>query len=241
MVDQEATAGKPATVAVSEIFTSIQGEGPRIGQPTLFIRLYGCDQRCSWCDTMYAVKGGVYTSYTVDQLIAAIRKYPARPWRSVTFTGGEPALQIRAIEAVRNSFLFDSELWRSWNIEISHRLDRLAGREHVFDSVVWSPKPPSSGNPYFLTDPDIRVLKVLHNTYRTLAVKFVVGSPEDYEFSKNLYSDLFQKGIPEPPLFFQPEEKTPLAQLFDWWKAAPLLPIGPVRILPQTHKLVGMP
>ena len=42
---------------ISEIFFSLQGEGIEIGLPTVFVRLFACDLRCSWCDTMYAVEG----------------------------------------------------------------------------------------------------------------------------------------------------------------------------------------
>ncbi|MCZ6639200.1 MAG: 7-carboxy-7-deazaguanine synthase QueE, partial [Candidatus Dadabacteria bacterium] len=42
---------------ISEIFFSLQGEGLEIGLPTVFVRLFACDLRCTWCDTMYAVEG----------------------------------------------------------------------------------------------------------------------------------------------------------------------------------------
>jgi len=43
-------------IRISEIFgPTIQGEGPLIGTPTVFVRTAGCDYRCTWCDTLYAV------------------------------------------------------------------------------------------------------------------------------------------------------------------------------------------
>jgi 7-carboxy-7-deazaguanine synthase len=43
-------------IRISEIFgPTIQGEGPLIGRPTVFVRTAGCDYRCTWCDTLYAV------------------------------------------------------------------------------------------------------------------------------------------------------------------------------------------
>jgi 7-carboxy-7-deazaguanine synthase len=77
---------------IAEIFPSIQGEGLRQGEPTIFLRLSGCNLKCSFCDTKYAWKDG--RSYTVDQVLRRVIKisqsYPAR-W--VCLTGGEPLLQ----------------------------------------------------------------------------------------------------------------------------------------------------
>jgi len=51
-------AANDATLRVTEIFHSIQGESSRVGLPTVFVRLTGCPLRCVWCDTDYAFSGG---------------------------------------------------------------------------------------------------------------------------------------------------------------------------------------
>lgn len=86
------------TYAVSELFTSIQGEGEVLGIPSHFIRLYRCDLTCTWCDSKYtwlrqdqAVEGKDYTSRTVAEILEWLRKEPRAPL--VTITGGEPLLQ----------------------------------------------------------------------------------------------------------------------------------------------------
>ncbi len=86
------------TFQVSELFTSIQGEGEVIGMPSHFIRLYRCDLTCSWCDSKYtwlrqdqAVEGKDYTSMTAEEILGWLRKEPRAPL--VTLTGGEPMLQ----------------------------------------------------------------------------------------------------------------------------------------------------
>jgi organic radical activating enzyme len=77
---------------ITEIFSSIQGEGLRQGEPTLFIRLTGCNLKCSFCDTKYAWKQG--HPYSVSQVLDEIKKkmqiYPAQ-W--ICLTGGEPLVQ----------------------------------------------------------------------------------------------------------------------------------------------------
>ena len=72
---------------VSEIFVSIEGEGIRTGLAAVFVRLFGCNLRCSYCDSMYAVEGNDYTQMSVEEIMAAIEKNGIR---HVTLTGGEP-------------------------------------------------------------------------------------------------------------------------------------------------------
>ena len=57
---------------VVEIFKSIDGEGKRAGLPTTFIRLYGCNIKCSYCDSQYACVGGEYKDMTVDEIMSAL-------------------------------------------------------------------------------------------------------------------------------------------------------------------------
>jgi len=73
---------------VAEIFSSLQGEGPSTGFPTVFVRFTGCDLRCVWCDTAYAFHGG--RDMGLDDILAAVR---AAGCRRVCLTGGEPLLQ----------------------------------------------------------------------------------------------------------------------------------------------------
>ena len=86
------------TFQVSELFTSIQGEGEVMGIPSHFIRLYRCDLTCNWCDTKYtwrdqnhAVEGKEYTSMTTEEVLGWLRGEARAPL--VTITGGEPLLQ----------------------------------------------------------------------------------------------------------------------------------------------------
>jgi organic radical activating enzyme len=80
------------TLKITEIFPSIQGEGLRQGEATIFIRLSGCNLRCSFCDTKYAWEKG--QQYSVAQVLEEVRKirksFPAQ-W--LCLTGGEPLLQ----------------------------------------------------------------------------------------------------------------------------------------------------
>jgi len=72
---------------IKEIFYSLQGEGGRVGEPSVFIRLTQCNLACSFCDTDFA-EG---TDMSLSQLLDQIRVYPAK-W--IIWTGGEPTLQL---------------------------------------------------------------------------------------------------------------------------------------------------
>ena len=73
---------------VNELFYSIQGESTRAGHPCIFVRLTGCNLRCTWCDTAYAFHEG--EEMTANEILERVKGYPCR---MVEFTGGEPLLQ----------------------------------------------------------------------------------------------------------------------------------------------------
>src|SRR6267142_4290341 len=87
-------------MVITEIFKSIQGEGTRAGLPCIFVRLTGCNLRCTWCDTAYAFHGGKKVS--VDEVLARVDELCGRTEQQsgqqatvplVELTGGEPLLQ----------------------------------------------------------------------------------------------------------------------------------------------------
>jgi 7-carboxy-7-deazaguanine synthase len=83
---------RPRTLKTTEVFASVQGEGLRQGEPTIFVRLSGCNRRCTFCDTKTAWRGGRETP--VDTIVAEVKRlcrgFPAS-W--VCLTGGEPLAQ----------------------------------------------------------------------------------------------------------------------------------------------------
>lgn len=74
---------------IAEIFHSLQGEGQLAGVPSVFVRTSGCNLRCNWCDTPYASWDPEGTPRDVDEIVAAVARYPAR---HVVLTGGEPMI-----------------------------------------------------------------------------------------------------------------------------------------------------
>jgi 7-carboxy-7-deazaguanine synthase len=85
------------TIAVSETFgPTIQGEGAVIGKPTVFVRTGGCDYRCSWCDTLYAVLPEYKSDWypmTTEEVFAEVQRLSGNKPILVTLSGGNPAIQ----------------------------------------------------------------------------------------------------------------------------------------------------
>lgn len=88
------------TYKVAEIFTSINGEGLRAGELAVFIRLCGCNLRCSYCDTMWAnSENAPHSEMTADEIRTAVLETGVK---NVTLTGGEPLAAPYAKELLEN-------------------------------------------------------------------------------------------------------------------------------------------
>ena len=117
---------------ISEIFYSIQGEGWRQGFATIFIRLAGCNLRCSWCDTAYAWGDG--EEWEEQAIIEHIAQQNC-PW--VCLTGGEPLIQdLRLL-----CRLLKKEGYRI-QIETNGTISPSKELKESIDHWTVSPKPP---------------------------------------------------------------------------------------------------
>ncbi|WP_442497355.1 7-carboxy-7-deazaguanine synthase QueE [Methylobacter sp. sgz302048] len=161
-----------SSLRITEIFHSLQGESNTVGLPTVFIRLTGCPLRCVYCDTAYAFTGGTKTE--IDAIIDQVDQYATR---YVTVTGGEPLAQPSCLELMTR--LLDKGYVVS--LETSGALDVSAVDPRV--SKVMDLKTPSSG-------------ELSRNRYQNIdyltprdQVKFVIGSDEDYEWSKAILAE----------------------------------------------------
>ncbi|HDL60283.1 MAG TPA: 7-carboxy-7-deazaguanine synthase QueE [candidate division WOR-3 bacterium] len=84
---------------ISEIFSSIQGEGPRSGVPSIFLRLGGCNLRCRYCDTAYSSfpeYRDQWLKLSTQKVVDKILKIKKRE-KNLVITGGEPLLQENAL------------------------------------------------------------------------------------------------------------------------------------------------
>jgi len=99
VTEEVSSVPKEPTYAVVEHFVSVDGEGPTAGALSLFIRLAGCNLRCTWCDTCYAQTAQSASEYlALSQIVAYVQQTGVT---HVTLTGGEPLLQPRVKELLQ--------------------------------------------------------------------------------------------------------------------------------------------
>src|SRR5213082_1511458 len=82
---------------IAEIFYSLQGEGTLAGVPSAFIRVSGCNLRCTWCDTPYASWNPQGAEMPLPAILAEVAKHPAR---HVVLTGGEPMMFAETVPLI---------------------------------------------------------------------------------------------------------------------------------------------
>jgi len=179
------------TLPVSEIFYSIDGEGARTGAPTIFIRLFGCNLKCTYCDTKYACyrQEGVigFNDMTIDKILEAVKTY--EPCKCITLTGGEPLIHSAATELV--TVLRENGYWV--NIETNGSIDL---EPFIAEQDKFGPK--KSSMDYFFTmdwksitsgESTAMLKSNLDLLEATDVLKFVVGSDDDLNQMKKLLED----------------------------------------------------
>lgn len=207
---------------VNEIFSSIEGEGIRTGYPVTFIRLYGCNIHCPYCDTRYACEGGEFTQMTVDEIVDKVKDFG---WSRVTITGGEPLIH----RDVDNLIYLLTYLGYEVNIETNGTV--FVGEYTDFDKVILTVdyKSISSGMNTKMDTANIDALR------KQDVLKFVVGTMEDLEDMKRIVLNRMpQCQIFVSPVFGQIEP----VQIVDFIKENHL---DNVRVQVQLHKIIWNP
>jgi 7-carboxy-7-deazaguanine synthase len=152
-----------------EIYKSVQGESSFAGLPCIFVRLAGCNLRCSWCDSEYTFKGGYKQS--LDEVEAAIEALA--PVRLVEFTGGEPMLQERELVP-----LMGRMLEKGYTPMMETSGERPLGSVPKEVHKIVDVKCPGSGEGGTFRMENLDAL-----TKRD-EVKFVISDRNDYEFAR---------------------------------------------------------
>jgi 7-carboxy-7-deazaguanine synthase len=192
-------------IRVSEIFgPTIQGEGPLIGRPTVFVRTGGCDYRCAWCDTLYAVLPEYrddWAPMTPDDIMARVNELSGGKPVLVSLSGGNPALQPLAPLIARGR-----ELGLSFALETQGSISQPWFAE--LDWLILSPKPPSAG---VATDWDALEACVTASRGQPRCVlKIVVFDDADYD-----YAQAVAARYPALPVYLQVGNPAPLASTGD--------------------------
>lgn len=206
---------------VVEIFRSVEGEGKWVGLPAVFIRLEGCNLRCSWCDTPYSYDGVSYTELTEIEIIKKIKEHNIK---RVCITGGEPFFTQNLHSLV--------ETLTEENFNVFIQTNGTLWNQN-FENLNWdliyitcSPKPPfyfvhRGLLPYirelkFVVDDNIKLSDILKSEFKDIVNNdIIILQPESN-----------RKEMVEKALSLQDE----------------LLKLGiESRVIPQCHKVLGLP
>ncbi len=160
---------KDISLRVNEIFKSIQGESTSAGIPCVFVRLTGCNLRCSYCDTTYAYEEG--RNMAVNKIVNKIESYKCK---NVCITGGEPLLQRNIYKLIN---LLKNENYKIF-IETNGSMDMNLLPKYVIR--IMDVKCPDSG---MNREMDWKNLERLRGDDE---IKFVMSSKKDYEWAKRI-------------------------------------------------------
>ena len=204
---------------VNEIFYSIQGEGNAIGQPTVFLRLFACDLRCSWCDTMYAVEGNDFREMSQEEVLSEINKFNCK---NLCITGGEPLIQRKELVPLSEKLIKD-------------------GYFIVLETSGHKKPPEIFNEPSCLISMDCKCpssrmenrmdFKLFEQLGDKDQLKFVIKDNTDYEYAKSILES-HKIGC---SLIFQ----TVYGEDIRWLADSVLRDkLNNVKVLPQLHKLM---
>ena len=130
-----------SAIRISEIFgPTVQGEGALIGKPTVFVRTGGCDFRCRWCDTLYAVLPEYrhdWVSMTPEDILARVEHLTGGNSILITLSGGNPAIQ-----PLGRLIALGKERYHRFAMETQGSIHDTWFA--ALDWLILSPKPPSS-------------------------------------------------------------------------------------------------
>ncbi len=222
---------------VREIFSSLQGEGLKVGQRMTFVRFYGCNLSCAYCDTKDArspkghllYNGVMYANpVTIDFLLEKIAD------RSVAITGGEPLLQVDFLKGLCHRLTeLKKSLYLETNGSLPENLEEVVG---FFDTVSLDFKVPSATGQCPLWTEHERSL--VHAVKKDVFVKVVITNDIQLE-ELSAVCRIIARVRKDIPLVIQPASGERITRLLDLQKAA-LQIIDDVRVIPQIHKCLGL-
>jgi len=207
-------------LTINEIYFSVQGESTWAGLPCVFVRLTFCDLRCTYCDTEYAFYEG--KKQTLGEVVDAVLAYQCP---LVEITGGEPLLQKNVLPLM--ALLANAGCTILLETSGAHDISMVDPRVHRIMDL----KTPGSG------EAERNLFSNLDHLSARDEVKFVIGSREDYEWSRAQVCEHRLASRCHAVLFSPIFGRIDPREIVEWVLADNL----PVRFQLQMHKFIWTP
>jgi organic radical activating enzyme len=226
---------------VSEIFSSIQGEGILMGRRQIFIRFSGCNLDCKYCDTINSKNNGNEDLLTINEVVDRVNELITPDLHSISFTGGEPTLYPEFINEMVNSYANLKIL-----LETNATLPEKIG---IIDNITYASVDIKLPEHFYRWDPNIfknelRSIEILMEKKATVYCKLVILPSTKINKVEELIIEVSKKTNDyNIPLIIQPS--SPIRQ----WKKdkKKILKFSEVcgkymdvLTIPQVHKCLGL-
>lgn len=216
---------------ISEIFLSIEGEGIRTGAPAVFIRLFGCNLRCSYCDSMYAVEGNDFQEMSPEEVFEKVKSFNTH---FVTLTGGEPLIHkdVEILLKMLDDYGFEV------NVETNGTQPKPSGFRNIFCTMDW--KSISSG-----MQPRMKMENIMGLGARDV-LKFVIGTEEDLQDAARVIgimeAEYARDSLKLPTFYVSPIFETmKYEDMVNWILSNDVMRRNNVRFQVQLHKVIWDP
>lgn len=223
------SASSAVKLPMVEIFETVEGEGTRAGFPTVFVRLFGCNLRCTWCDTKYSYPPAeAEFVMPIDEIVSKATGFGAK---HLCLTGGEPLLygdkSAALIEALAATGRYaDIHIETNGAIGLEPFLRRIAAPNVRY---IMDYKLPDSGEEDKMVTANFALLRPQDE------LKFVIGSERDFEAAKAVLERYPTAAL---PLFSPVWETMPPAKLVQLMLEHGL---SHVKLNMQLHKIIWDP
>jgi len=212
-----------------EMFHSIQGEGRTIGKNVVFLRLSGCNLKCTYCDSKYSWSDGKFIQ--MSDIIDYIKSTKAN---GLVITGGEPLLQLEAIKCLLVDI--SNEIGKDFHIEIETNGTIKIGiyDNYLFSNVYFNVSPKLKNSDCFYKLDDVRVNLIHFNNYfKNSIFKFVVSSKDDID-----EINILCEGFNENRIYLMPEGITREVQIKNQIDVIDICKEFGYNFSPRTHILI---
>ncbi|MCF6408829.1 7-carboxy-7-deazaguanine synthase QueE [Pseudalkalibacillus salsuginis] len=217
-----------------EIFETVEGEGGMAGFPTIFVRVFHCNLRCTWCDTTYSYAPAKEEyKATIEEIVEKIKSFSSH---RICFTGGEPLIHGKKSAALLQAMceldqIVDVHIETNGAIDLAPFEKLRSENEAVGKKArfIMDFKLPDSGEMERMIYTNFELLKPQDE------VKFVIGNEEDFEVATSVVKKHHHAG---QVLYSPVWETMPPQKLVEKILAEPL---PEVKLSLQMHKVIWHP